>query len=219
LNHGKDDKSWSVIHNMRKLGTVDLEILDLAIKENGIFNEDNLENSELKRLGVGRILDALASLKDRKLISLNSDGSFSITDLAREILWSNNIPTWAKILRLLQIKSCSMEQITSILRTSEDKLIEDVEKLRKSQFVLMSPQRQKDRLVKVYEILPEGIEEIDKTETEGFDNTNFNKSKPEVEILSLIDEIVKEIQDFEMDQSKKDNITGKLSKLKDKLEI
>ncbi len=112
-----------------------------------------------------------------------------------------------------------MEQITDILRTSEDKLIEDIEKLRKSQFVLMSPQRQKDRLVKVYEILPEGIEEIDKTETTGFGNTNFDESKPEVEILSLIDEIVKEIQDFEIEQSKKDNITGKLSKLKDKLKI
>ncbi len=81
---------------MRKLGTIDLEILDLAIKENGVFNENNLENSELKRLGVGRILDALASLKDRKMISLNSDSSFSITNLAREILWSNNIPTWQK---------------------------------------------------------------------------------------------------------------------------
>jgi len=204
---------------MRKLGTVDLEILDLAIKENGTFNEDNLENSELKRLGVGRILDALASLKDRKLISLNSDGSFSITDLAREILWSNNIPTWAKILRLLQIKSCSMEQITSILRTSEDKLTEDVEKLRKSQFVLMSPQRQKDRLVKVYEILPEGIEEIDKTETEGFDNTNFDESKSEVKILSLIDGIIKELNDSQMEQLKKDSIAEKLSKLKEKLEI
>jgi len=30
---------------MRKLGTIDLEILDLAIKENGTFNENNLENS------------------------------------------------------------------------------------------------------------------------------------------------------------------------------
>jgi len=207
------------MHNMRKLGTVDLQILDLAIKENGIFNENNLENSELKRLGVGRILDALASLKDRKMISLNSDGSFSMTDLAREILWSNNVPTWAKILRLLQIKSCSMKQMVDILRTSEDRLIEDVEKLRKSHFVLMSPQRQEDRLVKVYEILPEGIEEIDNTETEGFDNTNFDEFKPGVEILSIIDEIVKEVQDFEMDQSKKDSITGKLSKLKDKLKI
>ncbi len=204
---------------MRKLGTIDLQILDLAIKENGTFNENNLENSELKRLGVGRILDALASLKDRKMILLNSDGSFSITELAREILWSTNIPTWAKILRLLQIKSCSMKQMVDILRTSEDKLIEDVEKLRKSQFVLMSPQRKEDRLVKVYEILPEGIEEIDKTETVGFDNTNFDEFKPGVEILSMIDEIVKEIQDFEMEQSKKDSITGKLSKLKDKLKI
>jgi hypothetical protein len=204
---------------MRKLGTVDLEILDLAMKKNGTINENNLENSELKRLGVGRILDALASLKDRKMISLNGDGSFSITDLAREILWSNNIPTWAKILRLLQIKSCSMKQIIDILRISEDKLMGDVEKLRKSQFVLMSPQRQKEKLVKMYEILPEGIEEIDKTETKGFDNTNFDEPKPEVEILSLIDEIVKEIQDFQIDQSKKDSITGKLSNLKDKLEI
>jgi len=204
---------------MRKLGTIDLEILDLAIKENGVFNENNLENSELKRLGVGRILDALASLKDRKMISLNSDGSFSITNLAREILWSNNIPTWAKILRLLQIKSCSMEQITDILRTSQDKLITDIEKLRKSQFVLMSPQRQKDRLVKIYEILPEGIEEIDKTETEGFDNTNFDESKSKVEIMSLIDEIIKEINDSQIEQVRKDSITRKLSKLKNKLEI
>ncbi len=204
---------------MRKLGTIDLEILDLAIKENGVFNENNLENSELKRLGVGRILDALASLKDRKMISLNSDGSFSITELAREILWSNNIPTWAKILRLLQIKSCSMEQIIDILRISKDKLIVDVEKLRKTQFVLMSPQRQKEKLVKIYEILPEGIEEIDKTETEGFDNTNFDESKSEVEILSLIDEVVKELNDSQMEQLKKDSITEKLSKLKEKLEI
>jgi len=207
------------MRNMRKLGTVDLEILNLAMKENGSFNENNLENSGLKRLGVGRILDSLASLKDRKLVSLNGDGSFSITDLAREILWTNNVPTWAKILRLLQIKSCSMEQIVDILRISEDKLIEDVEKLRKNQFVLMSPQRLEGKLVKIYEILPEGVEEIDKTDTEGFGNTNFDKPKPKVEILSIIDEITNEIQDSQIDQSEKDSIIGKLSKLKDRLEI
>ena len=204
---------------MRKLGTVDLEVLHLAIKENGTFNENNLENSELKRLGVGRIIDALASLKDIKLVSLNSDGSFSMTELAREILWSNNIPTWAKILRLLQIKSCSMKKIADILRMSEDNLIEDVEKLRKNQFILMSPQRQDNRLVKVYEILLEGIEEIDKTEKEGFDNTNFSEPKSKVETLSLIDEIVNEIQDSQIDQLGKDRITEKLSKLKNRLEI
>ncbi len=110
-----------------------------------------------------------------------------------------------------------MEQIADILRTSEDKLMEDVEKLRKNQLVLMSPQRQEGRLFKVYEILPEGVEAIDKTE--GFNNTNFDEPKADVEFLSLINQIVKEIQDSQINQPEKDSITGKLSKLKDRLNI
>jgi len=204
---------------MRKLGTIDLEILQLAIKENGTFNETDLENSALKRLGVGKLLDSLASLKDRKLISQNNDGSFSITDLAKEILWSTNIPVWAKILRLLQIKSCSMEQIIDILRLSKEELLENIEKLRMNQFVLMSPQRQDEKIIRVYEILPEGIEEIDKTDSEGFDKIKFKESKPDIEILGLIDEIVKEIQGSEMNQEGKEIILEKLSQLKEKLEI
>lgn len=204
---------------MRKLGTIDLEILHLAVKENGTFNETNLENSELKRLGVGKILDSLASLKDRKFISLNSDGSFSITPVAREILWSNTIPIWAKILRLLQIKSCNLEQIIDILRLPAEKILDEVEKLRQNQLVLMSPQRQDEKIIKVYEILPEGIEEIDKTETEGFEKIRFGEIKPEVEILSIIDEVTKEIQESQIEFDKKTKIVEKLSKLKTKLNI
>ncbi len=204
---------------MRKLGTIDLEILHLAINENGTFDENHLEHSELKRLGVGKLLDSLATLKDRKMISLNNDGSFSITELAREILWSKNIPVWAKILRLLQIKSCNIGQIENILKISKNKIIEDIEKLRKNQFVLMSPQRIEEKIIKVYEILPEGILEIDKTETEGFTKTEFGKVKQDVEILSVIELIIKEIQDTQLEQSKKDSIIKKLSRLKEKLEI
>ena len=204
---------------MRKLGTIDLEILHLAINENGTFNETNLENSELKRLGVGKLLDSLATLKYRKMLSLNSDGSFSITELAKEILWSENIPTWAKILRLLQIKSCSIVQIESTLKISRNEIIEEIEKLRKNQFVLMSPQRIEEKVIKVYEILPEGILEIDKTETEGFTKTEFGEVKQDVEILSVIELIIKEIQDSQLEQSKKDSIIKKLSGLKEKLEI
>ena len=204
---------------MRKLGTIDLEILDLAIKENGTFNENNLENSELKRLGVGKILDSLASLKDRKFLSLNKDGSFSITGIAKEILWSENIPTWAKILRLLQIKSSSIEQISNILRITENQYFDDLEKLRKNGFVLMSPQRIDEKIIKIYEIQPEGIEKIDKTDKEGFKNISFDESKPEIEILSKIDEIILEIKDSEIEQSKKDSVIEKLTQLKNKLEI
>ena len=204
---------------MRKLGTIDLEILHLAINKNGKFNETNLENSGLKRLGVGKILDSLASLKDRKMISLNSDGSFSITESAKEILWSKSIPTWAKILRLLQIKSCNIGQMEDILKISRNEIGEDIEKLRKSQFVLMSPQRIEDKVIRVYEILPEGVLKIDKTETEGFDNTEFGEVKQGVEILSIIEMVIKEIQDAQLEQTKKDSIIEKLSTLKEKLEI
>ena len=204
---------------MRKLGTIDLEILFLAIKENGTFNENNLENSELKRHGVGKILDTLASLKDRKFISLNSDGSFSMTQLAREILWSPNIPVWGRILRLLQIKSCSLDQIIEIIRISENKIIIEIEKLRKNQLILMSPQRKNEKLIKIYEILPEGIQEIDKTETEGFEQIKFRESKSTIEISETIETVIKEIHDLEIPQKKKEDIIKKINNLKDRLEI
>jgi hypothetical protein len=204
---------------MRKLGTVDLEILSLAIKGKGTFNENNLENSDLKRYGVGKILDALASLKDRKFISLNSDGSFTITELAREILWSANIPIWGRILRLLQIKSSNLNQIIEVLTIDEDKIIHEIEQLRKNQLVLMSPQRQGDKLIKIYEILPEGIHKIDKTETEGFDQINFGESRLNGEILEIIDKIKEEIQITSIPESEKNNIIVKLNNLKNRLEI
>jgi hypothetical protein len=204
---------------MRKLGTIDLEILFLAIKENGTFNENNLENSELKRHGVGKILDTLASLKDRKFISLNTNGSFSITQLAREILWSSTIPIWAKILRLLQIKSCSLNQIIEIIRMPENKIVEELDGLRKNQLVLMSPQRQEDKLIKTYEILPEGIIEIDKTDTQGFNKSNFGKLKLNGGILETINEIQKEIQKININESERSKIIQKIDELKNKLEI
>ena len=204
---------------MKKLGTIDLEILHLAIKEKGTFNENSLENSELKRHGVGKILDTLASLKDRKFISLNKDGSFSITELAREILWSSNIPTWARVLRLLQIKSCNLNQIIDIIGISEDKIILEIEKLRKNEFLLMSPQRQENKLIKVYEILPDGISEVDKTETEGFNKIKFGELKSNGGILEIIDEIKKDVQNISNSDVEKDNIIGKLDNLRNKLEI
>ncbi|MCH1519832.1 MAG: hypothetical protein L7R82_05685 [Nitrosopumilus sp.] len=204
---------------MRKLGTIDLEILQLAVNQNGTFNETHLENSKLKRHGVGKILDTLASLKDRKFISMNDNGSFTITELAKEILWSSKIPIWAKILRLLQIKSCDLQQIIETINSSEEKIFNELEQLRKNQLVLMSPQRQDEKLIKVYEILPEGIEVIDKTETQGFENINFGKNEPEGEIIGTIDEIINEIQKLSCSDNEKNNITKKLELLKNKLEI
>ena len=203
---------------MTKLGLIDLEILHLGIKGNGSFNEKGIENSELKRLGVGRILDALASLKDRKLINLNNDGSFSITELAKHTLWDEQTPTWVKILRLLEIKSCSIEAISDFLKISEIKLIDEIEKLRKNQLVLMSPLRQESKIIKMYEILPEGIEKIKKIEEDGFQNDSLEEKKPKAEIFELIDQIIKEISE-EPEFNNKKSIILKLDEIKEKLKI
>lgn len=204
---------------MRRLGTIDLEVLQLAMNENGTFNETHLENSNLKRHGVGKILDTLASLKDRKFISMNENGSFTITDLAKEILWSSKIPTWAKILRLLQIKSCDLQQIIETIDNSEDKVFNELEQLRKNQLVLMSPQRQDEKLIKVYEILPEGVQVIDKTETQGFENIKFGKSKSNGEKLETIEEIINEVKNMSCSDNEKNSIIEKLNLLKNNLKI
>ena len=204
---------------MRKLGTIDLEMLNLAIKENGTFNENNLENSELKKHGVGKILDTLASLKDRKFISLNTDGSFSITPLAREILWNNKIPTWARILRLLQIKSCNLKQIIDTIGGTEEKIIQEMDKLRRSQLILMSPQRIENKVVRNYEILSEGVQVIDKTEIIGFDQLKFGETKVMGEILKISDSIIEKIQNLQIDKNEKASIIDQINELKNKLEI
>ena len=194
-------------------------MLNLAIKEKGTFNENNLENSELKKYGVGKILDTLASLKDRKFITLNNNGSFSITQLAREILWSDNIPIWARILRLLQIKSCNLKQIVDIIEESEEKSIAEIEKLRKNQLILMSPQRKEGKVIKIYEILPEGVDQIDKTETEGFENVKFKDSKYNIEILETINELDKQIEKLQISNIEKEDIKIKINDLRNQLKI
>lgn len=199
---------------MTKLGTIDLEILYLGIKNDKSFDEKDIENSQLKKLGVGRILDSLASLKDRKLIDLNKDGSFSVTDLARQILWGEQIPLQVKILRLLEIKSCSLETISDFLKISETKISEEIEKLRKSQFVLMSPLRQESKIIKMYEILPEGIEKIKEIEKLGLQDNSFEK-KSKDEIFDLVDEAINQIK--ESSDIHREKMVSKLEEIKAKL--
>ena len=204
---------------MTKLSIVDLQILYLGIKGNGRFDEKDIDQSELKRLGVGRILDQLASLKERKLIDLNADGSFSITSMARHILWDTQMPMWIKILRILEIKSQSLEKISSFLLLSKDLIQNEIEDLRKRQLVLMSPFRNETGLVKIYEILPEGIEQIKKAQSEGVQNKPEIK-KPQIEIWSIIEETIEQVRGLEgISDEKKDDIISNLLKIKDKLEV
>ena len=204
---------------MTKLTMVDLEILFLGISNDGRFNEKNIENSDLKNLGVGRILDQLGSLKEKNLIETKKDGSFSITKSAKHILWDPKIPLWVRILRVLEIKSQNIETVSSFLLVPQEKIKEEIEALRKRNLVLMAPLRNETKLEKFYEILPEGIELIEKAQSEGFQNQPEMKNS-QMEIFSIIDQTIKEIKELvEIPEDKKERIISNLLKIKDRLEI
>ena len=83
----------------------------------------------------------------------------------------------------------------------------------------MSPQRQEDKLVKIYEILPEGINEIDKTETDGFNKIKFGGSIHNIEILETVDELEKQVEELQISNIEKEDIKNKINNLRDKLKI
>ncbi|MDH3277722.1 MAG: hypothetical protein OEM21_06440, partial [Nitrosopumilus sp.] len=175
--------------------------------------------SDLKQLGVGRILDQLASLKERNLIEMNKDGSFLITNFARQILWNKQVPLWIKILRILEIKSMELTKISSFLLLSPEQVHSEIEDLRKRQLVLMSPLRKDSGIVKMYEILPSGLEQIKISSSQGFQNKP-EVIESEIEILSIIDETVEEIKRIEnIPNEKKDEIISNILKIKEKLKI
>jgi hypothetical protein len=198
---------------------VDLQILYLGIMKDGRFDEKDIEKSDLKKLGVGRILDQLASLKERNLIEMNKDCSFSVTSIARHILWDNQIPLWIKILRILEIKSQDIDKIASFLLLSKIQIQNELEDLRKRQLVLMSPFRIEAGVVKMYEVLPNGIEQMKKATSEGIQNKpEIAKSK--TEIWSIIEETIDEIQGLqEISEERKSKIIFKILQIKNKLEI
>lgn len=171
---------------MRILGTIDLEILHLAVTSDGRISESDLEHSALKRLGVGRLLDGLASLRDRDLLKLDSgNGAFYATDKARGMLWDQDTPLETRILRLLEIQSGSIPYIAKTLLLDDSKTLTDtLRMLQEGGFVMMStqirggsgnggnggarhsnaPDTYAGRPERVYEILPDGIKIAENTE-------------------------------------------------------
>lgn len=202
---------------MIKFGLIDLEILFLGIRGDGNFNEKDIENSDLKRLGVGRILDSLASLKDRKMIELNKDGTFKITDLVKQSLWNEKISLWIRIMKILEIKSFTNEEIAKYLQKPENQVFDEIEKLRERNLVLMSPQRMNSKIIRMFEILPDGIEKLKKIETEWWEKENISEINPMRDIMSGLNQLVKEINDLEIKNEMKDKIISKIYEIKEKM--
>lgn len=91
-----------------------LDVEFLALGADGPFDERILAASALKRLGTGRMLDALGSMLERGLICRLEDG-FAVSAEARAYLWDRSSPVQTRILRLLDILPLEIPRIKSYL--------------------------------------------------------------------------------------------------------
>ncbi len=202
---------------MVKLSLLDLEILHLGINEKGEFNENDIAKSELNKIGVGRILDQLASLKDRNIIIMNKSGSFSITEEAKKILWDENTPIEIKILRILEISPQMLQKIATLLLIQENQMHKPIEELQKNHLVLMSTVKKEERIVKMYEILPEGVEYLARADS-GI-TQSISELNPHLKNLDILQETIEEIRKLKnISEEKKNKIIKNLESVKKNLD-
>lgn len=147
---------------MRLDGT-DIGLICLGIKNGGSFDEKDIAGSSLNRLGSGRILDALGSLVQRKLVT-SADGAFHVTDAARQIMWDDSVPLDIRILRLLRSGAYGAEQISEYLQEPDEAVSGALESLRRDGLAMVSPMRSDGMLLRLYEILPDGLGRLDADE-------------------------------------------------------
>lgn len=130
------------------------------------------------------------------------------------------MPLWIRILHLLKIKSFDEQMISKYLCSSQDKIGIELENLRKNGLIMMTTIRTESGIDKVFELLPDGQEQLEKAALIGYDNTKISSDTKDSEILKTLHEIEVMInQEQNLEQNKKDNLITKLKSLKDNLGI
>jgi predicted transcriptional regulator len=145
---------------VQKIDHVDLEFLHLAAKKNEGFDETDIARSDLSGLGVGRILDRLASLKERGLLK-TENGIFVITDEGRRLFWNDTVSKEIRILRLLKIKPFSEQDIARYLLDDETSTAEMIETMRVKHMVMFTTIREGELIRKICQITEEGLRFVD----------------------------------------------------------
>jgi DNA-binding PadR family transcriptional regulator len=145
---------------MQKIDHIDLEFLYLAAKNNEGFDETDIARSELSALGVGRILDRLASLKERGLLKTEKE-IFVITDEGKRLFWNDNVSKEIRILRLLKIKPLSEQDIARYLLDDETSIAETIDVMRANHMVMFTTIREGELIRKICQITEDGLHIVD----------------------------------------------------------
>jgi len=146
---------------------IDLEILYRAKKsENGISPE-TITQPDVFTPSIWELAEKFTYLQEKNLLAKNKDGLFELTKKGVNTFWNIESPLRLNLLKLLRVKPQSDAQCAMYLGEPIPAVQQALDLNRKKEYVMMSPLRKEGRLLKMYEILPQGLEQLKKYKKSG----------------------------------------------------
>jgi len=152
---------------MSNLDYMDLEILYHAKKSKNGINPEDVSQQDVFTPSIWELVDKFASLQEKNLLTKNKEGLFELTKQGVNTFWYMESPLWMNLLKLLRVKPFSDTQCAMYLGEPIPAVQQALDMIRKKSYVLMSQLRKEEKLLKMYEILPDGIEQLSKSKKGG----------------------------------------------------
>jgi len=139
---------------------IDLQILYQAKKSKNGISPENISQPDVFTPGIWELADKFATLQERSLLSKNEEGMFQITKAGMNTFWNIESPLWMNLLKLLRTKPLSDAECAMYLEEPIPAVQQALELIREKGYVMMSSLRKEKKLLKMFEILPEGVEQL-----------------------------------------------------------
>jgi len=147
---------------------MDLEILYQAKKSKNGITPEAISKQDVFTPGVWELVDKFATLQEKNLITKKKEGLFVLTKKGMNTFWDIESPLWLNLLKLLHIKPFSDTECAMYLEEPIPAVQQALDMIRKKEYVLMAPLRKEEKLLKMFEIMPEGVEQLSKSRKSGF---------------------------------------------------
>ena len=146
---------------------MDLEILYQAKKSKNGISPEAVSQQDVFTPGIWELVDKFASLQEKNLLTKNKEGLFVLTKNGINTFWDIESPLWLNLLKLLRVKPLADTECAKYLEEYIPAVQQALEMIRKKGYVMMSQLRKEEKLLKMFEILPEGVEQITKLRKKG----------------------------------------------------
>ena len=146
---------------------MDLEILYQAKKSKNGISPEAVSQQDVFTPGIWELVDKFASLQEKNLLTKNKEGLFVLTKNGINTFWDIESPLWLNLLKLLRVKPLADTECARYLEEYIPAVQQALEMIRKKGYVMMSQLRKEEKLLKMFEILPEGVEQITKLRKKG----------------------------------------------------